>query len=386
MNGEEANARPGAGVPDRGWRMRWVANLMYFAVIVLMYFNTQPLVLDPWLWALAAVVVPLVIAGVVWRVRLPYLLPVASVLAVPFYGFSLYLIGITSLSMRRKGTGVWVMTSLCAGVTIAWLVARDQRTGVPAAESVVSALILFPILLFPIAVGRYISAHRRLAASVAERDARAGFERELAASRAVHGERERIAQEMHDSLGHVLALVAMQAGALEVGSRDPDVVKAAEQIRSTARSGLSELRAVVHALGEDERRDPTPSLQGLPRLIGESRDAGAVVTVCDGLTERDRAALPPSTGRVVYQVIHEALTNAHRHAPGAAVDVALSGAPGASLEVRVGNALVPGGEAGAGTGLRTLRGRLAVLGGELDARASRGRFELCARLPWEATA
>ena len=45
-----------------------------------------------------------------------------------------------------------------------------------------------------------------------------------------------------------------------------------------------------------------------------------------------------------------------------------------------------GGEAGAGTGLRTLRGRLAVLGGELDARASRGRFELCARLPWEATA
>ena len=47
---------------------------------------------------------------------------------------------------------------------------------------------------------------------------------------------------------------------------------------------------------------------------------------------------------------------------------------------------IPGGEAGAGTGLRTLRGRLAVLGGELDARASRGRFELCARLPWEATA
>lgn len=82
----------------------------------------------------------------------------------------------------------------------------------------------------------------------------------------------------------------------------------------------------------------------------------------------------------------QALTNAHRHAPGAAVDVALSGAPGASLEVRVGNALAPGGEAGAGTGLRTLRGRLAVLGGELDARASRGRFELCARLPWEATA
>jgi hypothetical protein len=65
MNGEEANARPGAGAPDRGWRMRWGANLMYFAVIVLMYFNTQPLVLDPWLWALAAVVVPLVIAGVV---------------------------------------------------------------------------------------------------------------------------------------------------------------------------------------------------------------------------------------------------------------------------------------------------------------------------------
>ncbi|MBK7820699.1 MAG: hypothetical protein IPJ61_06390 [Tessaracoccus sp.] len=386
MSGVEANPRPAGVAPDRSWRMRWGANLMYFAAIGLMYFNARLPTMTPWLWVLVAVLVPMVIAGVVWRVRLPYLLPIASVVAAPLYGFSLFLIGVVSLSMRRKGLGVWLMTSLGAVGTMGWLYAHDYHDGVPPADSAVSALLLMPFLFAPIAVGRYISAHRRLAASVAESAARAEFERELAASQAVHRERERIAQEMHDSLGHVLALVTMQAGALEVGSKDPDVAKAAEQIRSTARSGLSELRAVVHALGEDERRDPTPGLQGLPRLIGESRDAGAVVTVRDGLAEQDRAALPPSTGRVAYQVIHEALTNAHRHAPGAAVDVVLSGAPGESLEVRVGNPLTPGGESGAGTGLSTLRGRLAVLGGELDARASRGRFELCARLPWEATA
>lgn len=234
-------------------------------------------------------------------------------------------------------------------------------------------------------MGQYIRRRREFAEAAAEQAVRAEVERELAAQRAVHTERERIAQEMHDSLGHVLALVTMQAGALEVNAKEATVVSAAEQIRETARSGLAELRAVVRALGADARRDPAPALSTIPQLVEASRAAGAEVILRDEL-DAGGGGVPSSTGRVIYQAVQESLTNAHRHAPGAPVEIVLSGAPGAGIEVRVSNPLTPGGERGAGTGLASLRSRVEVLGGTAEARALQGRFDLRVRLPWEENA
>lgn len=95
------------------------------------------------------------------------------------------------------------------------------------------------------------------------------------------------------------------------------------------------------------------------------------------------ADVPDSTGRLLYRLVQEGLTNAHRHAPSSPVDIDLSGTPGAGIAITVANPLAPGGERGAGSGLVALRSRVELLGGVFGARASRGRFELRAELPWE---
>lgn len=363
---------------------RWVGSLLYLVGLASLYYNGA-IGYQTWQWVAQGVLAPLVVVAVVIRARLPWALPALGVAAIIAGTPAVFMIGMLSLATRRSGRWVWLL-GVGGGITLFARWMADARDAVDPIGTVLLAMVPAAafVSLVPLMVGGLIRTRRRLEASAAEQAVRAEFERELAAQQAAHAERERIAQEMHDSLGHVLALVTMQAGALEVGSPDPEVSAAAQGIRRTARSGLAELRAVVRALGEDARLEPSPGLSAVPRLVEASREAGGVVSLTDQLA--DAEALPSSTGRVVYQVIQETLTNAHRHAPGAPVDISLVGAPDDGLTVTVGNPLVPGGERGAGTGLDALRGRVQVLGGEFDARARSGRFELQVRLPWEAAA
>lgn len=170
---------------------------------------------------------------------------------------------------------------------------------------------------------------------------------------------------------------------MEVRARHSDDADAAVRIRETARSGLAELRQAVQVLGEDSRRTPTPTLATVPQLVESSRDAGADIDLIDDL--EDATTLPPPTSRLAYQVVQEALTNAHRHAPGVPVSIHLLGSPGVGVTIVAENPLAPGGEAGSHTGLATLRRRAAVMGGTLDARTSHGMFTLTVRLPWEVS-
>ena len=369
---------------DRPLATRWGGALLQLTGIAALYYNGAA-EYPVWQWATQAALAPLVVTAVVLRARLPWLLPGLGVAAIIAGTPAVFMIGMLSLAMRRSGPRVWLL-GLAGGIAlfVRWL--ADAHDVVDPVGTILLSMVPAAafISLVPLLVGGQIRSRRQLEASAAEQAVRAEFERELAAQQAAHAERERIAREMHDSLGHVLALVTMQAGALEVGARDTEVISAARGIRQTARSGLAELRVVVRALGEDTRLEPAPGLSAVPRLVEASRDARGVVSLTDDLA--DAEALPSSTGRVVYQVIQETLTNAHRHAPGAPVDISLSGAPDAGLTVTVANPLVPGGERGSGTGLAALRGRVQVLGGELDARARSGRFELQVRLPWVAAA
>ncbi|MFT4259410.1 sensor histidine kinase [Microbacterium sp.] len=377
-------AMPEASTGGRGRTgVRWESLLLYLVAIGLIYYSTVNNQTVGGRWPLHAALLPFVIAALVLRSRLPYALPLVGIVVVAAGSPAVFPVGLLSLAMRREGLRVWLVGVLGWGVALATLYRSVFEDSLEFIVQVVPLGFLL-IAAVPILAGRYIRRSRQRESAATARAVRAEIEQELAADRAVGAERERIAREMHDSLGHVLTLVTTQAGALEVSTKDPAVRAAAESIRSTARRGLADLRAVVRVLGDEEAsRGPARGLTAIPDLIEESRGAGAVVTLT-GAAGLPEAELPDSTGRLLYRIVQEALTNAHRHAPGSPVDIALSGAPGSGIEITVGNPLAPGGERGAGSGLDALRSRIDLLGGELDARAARGRFELHARLPWEA--
>ncbi|PXY30347.1 sensor histidine kinase [Prauserella endophytica] len=240
--------------------------------------------------------------------------------------------------------------------------------------------------------GALAEARRALIASLRERAERAEAEQGRRVAEARAAERTRIAREMHDVLAHRLSLLATYAGALEYrpGMPAERVSEAAGVIRRTVHQALDELRDVIALLRDDpvsEGTDrPMPALADLPELVAESRSAGTVVDVRDGLT--DTAALPGTTGRTAYRVLQEALTNARKHAPGQPVSIALDGTPGTRLVITVSNPLadraavssVPG----AGTGLVGLTERVRLAGGRLDHRATAREFRLHAWLPWPA--
>jgi signal transduction histidine kinase len=251
-----------------------------------------------------------------------------------------------------------------------------------------------------VAWGQLTQARRALIVSLQERARRAEAEQGRRVAEARAAERTRIAREMHDVLAHRLSLLATYAGAIEYRPDAPpeQMARAAGVIRAGAHQALDELREVITVLREDDgdgdaAQRPQPGLGDLPRLIGESRDAGARVQMDDRVA--DPAALPGAAGRTAYRVVQEALTNARKHAPGEPVQVVLDGRPGGQLLIDIRNPLVngqvtgPAGPAGpaiggSGTGLIGLTERVRLAGGELGHQAADGEFRLSARLPWPA--
>jgi signal transduction histidine kinase len=251
--------------------------------------------------------------------------------------------------------------------------------------------------------GTMLRANRALIASLRERAEQAEAEQARRVAEARAAERTRIAREMHDVLAHRLSLLATYAGALSYRPDAPaeQLSRAAEVVRAGAHEALDELREVIGLLRDDELTGeqlpdvpdggrPVPGLADLQRLIEESREAGVRVDVREDV--RDAANLPGALGRTVYRVVQEGLTNARKHAPGAAVSVAVGGGPSAGLTVELVNPLADGaaGEPagapvpGTGTGLIGLAERAELAGGRLAYRADGGEFRLTAWLPWAA--
>jgi signal transduction histidine kinase len=193
---------------------------------------------------------------------------------------------------------------------------------------------------------------------------------------------------MHDVLAHRLSLLSVHAGALEFRPDAPaeEVAEAAGVIRESARAALEELRSVVGVLredgGESVTQPPQPTLADLAALVEEARAAGMRLTA---RIELGDAAPPAAVGRTAYRIAQEGLTNARKHAPGAAVTLIVRTLDGdLKVEVRslapvaVASAPLPG----AGTGLIGLAERVALAGGELEHGVDPdGAFVLRARLP-----
>jgi signal transduction histidine kinase len=151
--------------------------------------------------------------------------------------------------------------------------------------------------------GQQTQARGALIASLQERARRAEAEQGRRIAEARASERTRIAREMHDVLAHRLSLLATYAGAIEYRPDAPpdQVARAAGVVRDGAHQALDELREVITVLRDDDGdgdavQRPQPGLADLPRLVEESRDAGACVQLDDRIP--GRAAVPGAAERV----------------------------------------------------------------------------------------
>lgn len=275
-------------------------------------------------------------------------------------------------------------TAQVAGAVLGWLAVRllAWPADAPAVPQLVSIFVVFVAL--PLLVGRYLAQHRRLVAELGRRNRRLRRERELLAERERLRIRLRIARDMHDSLGHRLSLVSVQAAALEVAELPSAQREAVRQLAGTARGAMDELHELVGALrGTDETAARAPGAEAIDEVVAEFRAAGVPVTLRRGGGKP--RPLPPAAGEAVYRVVEEGLTNAAKHAPGRPVTVSVTWEPDALL-ITVVNP-VAGGEvelgeaAGGGHGLRGLDERMRQVGGFVDHRLSDGGFRLVAMVP-----
>ncbi|HEY3688666.1 MAG TPA: sensor histidine kinase [Streptosporangiaceae bacterium] len=227
-----------------------------------------------------------------------------------------------------------------------------------------------------------VAAAFAIGAAVRVRRVSAAGMRAEQARRVASEERLRMAQDLHDTIGHGLAAIAMQAGvALYVLDRDPAAVRRAlEAVRSTSRDSLESLRAQVEALRSPDSADRRPAY-GLAELepLAERVRAGGVTVLLD--IDPALPDPPPAADAAAYRIVQEALTNVLRHAHADTVRIALDH-DGDALLIDVtdtGRARRPAGE---GSGIRGMRGRAEALGGALTAGpAPHGGFTVAARLP-----
>ncbi|MEV5593381.1 histidine kinase [Streptomyces sp. NPDC052496] len=262
------------------------------------------------------------------------------------------------------------------------------------------AVSFLAIVAMPGISSRYWSQHRTLVETLHAQRTQLLRENAMIARQTRLRERQRIAQDMHDSLGHQLTLIAVHTGALEVDSElNERQREAVGVLRGASVAAMRELREVVGLL-RDEHEDaaaphtaigagpaPNAGQRGVAQvdaLVEASRGAGARISVARSGEPR---ALAPAVDRAAYRIVQEGLTNAHKHASGAPVTVALRYEPD-SLLVEVVNGPVPPGAAGGpevsgGQGLTGLRERARLVGGMVHTGpVPGGGFRLAGVLPY----
>jgi signal transduction histidine kinase len=310
------------------------------------------------------------VAGVVgsvaqWqRRRWPQLAAVVGAGAYPLSGNpGPLLVGLYSGAAYAPRRHTWILAVVGWAGLAGWSWIDEGRLS--AQNAVFTALATALVA----AVGIYAATRHALLASVLERAERADSERALRDEQARAAERTRIAREMHDVLAHKVSLIALHAGALELGAETDAVRQSAALIRVTAREALQDLRGVLGVLhaGPGARIAGTASgdevFADLGALVRASEQAGQDVELRDEV-----GPLPPATARVVFRVAQEGLTNAHRYAPRAPTSITVEPAERGGVVVTVHNEASNGPKMdlpGSGTGLIGLAERIRLAGGSL---------------------
>jgi glucose-6-phosphate-specific signal transduction histidine kinase len=252
--------------------------------------------------------------------------------------------------------------------------------GEPVARLFPEAVRITAMFAFAAALGDATRNRRAYVAEVEERAAEAERSRDEVARRRVEEERLRIARELHDVTAHSLSIIAVQAGAAQrVIASDPDAAKRAlETIRTTSKSSLDELRAILGVLrGTDDgvQLAPAGSVDRLGELAATLESAGVRVD----METRGVENLPAYADVSAYRIVQEALTNVVRHSGAHRASVSLVG-DADSLLVEVTDDR---------RDLRSMVGpwdrrrakRIVALGGQFSAGPDRGRFPRERRIP-----
>lgn len=212
---------------------------------------------------------------------------------------------------------------------------------------------------------------------------------ELQATIDRQSERERLAREVHDALGHRLSLLSLHAGALQAtASNDEALQRSAGLIQDNARQSVHDLQTLLGSLrGPGRHRDHEErGLADVQQLVDEALAAGAPVI---GVFSWASEPLHPAIGHTAYRVVQELLTNARRHAPGLPVRLNVAASPEAGIDISSVNALPHGRELRpSGHGLAGLQERVSIVGGraQVGVDEQHGAFRVAVWLPWETRA
>ena len=329
-----------------------------------------------WGWVLALAIIPALIVRAVWRsmpgwlllswILVPTLVGDAAVVTQSGFMVVVVALAVVAAGPVRRPDVVLMVLSLMSPFLI-WALENDSWS------RGIGAWIWFGGLLIGWGFGHVVGQQWAL---IDELDRT----RTQLAETAVAEDRQRIARDLHDLVGHSFSVVLLHlSGArLNLASSPDEAVEALRQAEAVGRQGMDELRQALMLMHQGSST-PAPFAPGeLDRLVTRYREAGMRIDLdvsggADGIDAAPRI--------VLHDVLREALTNVAKHAPAPEATIRIDGDHD-MITVRVENALGPHTPpAGAGIGLAGLEHRVAAIDGTFQARPDRGSWVVEARLP-----
>lgn len=326
-----------------------------------------------------------------------------SVWSMPAAALALYRIGVRRRTVLEVGAVL-----LVAGVLLATLSLDARLRGDEPDVVVLSAAgVMVVLALIPLLLGHVAGTRHELLASLRERTASAERERETAQRERTAAEREAVAQvrereadtarvraeeraalarDMHDSISHHLATIAMHAGAMAYREDlSPEALRrSAGTVRDAAQQANRELRTVLTGLRTAEGDAPLATAPTLAGIVERCREEGQEVELAwEGLAAEDLTARDRSTVVALARILGEVTLNAAKHAPGTPLQVTIARRD-EQVRLRARNPLPasPASPPSTGHGLLGVQERARLLGGDARHGAADGVFDVEAWMPW----
>jgi signal transduction histidine kinase len=300
----------------------------------------------------------------------------AGAIAVIAPAVALYSLAVT------RGRTQQVLAAVAAVAAV--IVADTLHSGRPTILQTLGHVMLVAI---PLLAAEVMRTHRSHLALQLERLELAERTREQEAQRRAEQERMRVARELHDIVAHTLTAINVQAAAAAERLDAGDARAALETIEEASHDAIGELRAILGVLRDPDGSDaplvPTPGVGNIAELVERAHDAGLDVKLeIDG--ERP-TRVSDAVSLAAYRIVQESLTNARRHAAGAAVHVHVGfDATGLSIAVENGPGARPSANgATPGIGILGMLERASAIGGTLRAAPTQDGFRVEAELPFE---